>query len=85
MATGKTPAGKFSHHEVEKVLAYKEVLEDMKNPMRKTCWELVGEGKKKVTVQKLSEKGGHSVTGRAVQKHWTKAAQKKKDSEKVRT
>lgn len=83
MATGKTPAGKLSPHEVEKVLAYKEVLEEMEEHMGKTCWELVGKGKKEFTAQKLSEKGGLSVTGRAVQKHWTKAAQKKKDSDKA--
>ena len=81
MATGKTPAGKLSPHEVEKVWAYKEVIEEMEKHLGKTCWELVGKGKKEFTAQKLSEKGGHSVTGRAVQKHWTKAAQKKKDSE----
>ena len=84
MATGKTPAGKLSPQEVEKVLAYKEVIEEMEKHMGKTCWELVGKGKKEFTAQKLSEKGGHSITGRAVQKHWTKAAQKKKkDSDKV--
>ena len=83
MATGKTPAGKLSPHEVEKVWAYKEVIEEMEKHLGKTCWELVGKGKKEFTAQKLSEKGGHSVTGRAVQKHWTKAAQKKKDSEKA--
>lgn len=84
MATGKTPAGKLSPHDVEKVLAYKEVLEEMEEHMGKTCWELVGKGKKDFTAQKLSEKGGLSVTGRAVQKHWTKAAQKKKkDSDKA--
>ena len=83
MATGTTPAGKLSPQEIEKVMAYKEVLEEMEKHMGKTCWELVGKGKKDFTAQKLSEKGGHSVTGRAVQKHWTKAAQKKKDSEKA--
>lgn len=84
MATGKTPAGKLSPHDVEKVLAYKEVLEEMEEHMGKTCWELVGKGKKEFTAQKLSEKGGLSVTGRAVQMHWTKAAQKKKkDSDKA--
>ena len=83
MATGKTPAGRLSPQEIEKVMAYKDVPEEMEKHMGKTCWELVGKGKKDFTAQKLSEKGGHSLTGRAVQKHWTKAAQKKKDSEKA--
>ena len=64
--------------EVAKALVYKEVLEAIEKHTQKTCWELTGMSKKDFTASNLTKKGGRkgeTVTGRAVQKHWTKAKQ----------
>ena len=65
--------------EVAKALVFKQVLEAIETHTGMSTWQLTGMGKKDFTASQLVKKGGKkgvTVTGRAVQKHWTKAKQK---------
>ena len=65
--------------EVAKALVCRKVLDDIEEHTNMTCWQLTGMSKKDYTASQLVKKGGkkgEKVTGRAVQKHWTKANQK---------
>ena len=78
MDSAKRKEGCFPQSEVAKALVYKQVLDAIAASTQKTCWELIGVGKKDFTASQLQKKGGRkgdTVIGRAVQKHWTKAAQ----------
>ena len=63
--------------QVAKVLVFRQVLDSIENHTNKTCWEFTSMSKKDFTASQLVKKGakkGDIVTGRTVQKHWTKAA-----------
>ena len=69
---GDTPKGKLPPFEVAKAVAFEAVLTQMEKHTGKSCWELLGMGKKEFTAKQLQVVGGGRPTGRAVQKHWTK-------------
>ena len=64
--------------EVAKALVFRQVLDAIEDKSGMTCWQLTGMSKKDFTASQLMKNGGKkgdTVTGRAVQKHWTKAKQ----------
>ena len=64
--------------EVAKALVFRQVLDAIEDKSGMTCWQLTGMSKKDFTASQLMKNGGKkgdTVTGRAVQKHWTKANQ----------
>ena len=80
MDTATAREGTLAPSEVAKCLAFKECLDAIEAHTQKTCWQLTGLSKKDFTAQHLTKTGGKKgeiVTGRAVQKHWTKAKLKK--------
>ena len=70
-----TPEGKLPPWEVAKAIAFNDVIIRMEEHTGKSCWELLGEGKKKFVAKRLKTVGGGHPTERAVTKHWTKANQ----------
>ena len=70
---GTTGKGKLPPFEVTKAIAFEEVITQMEKHMGKSCWQLLGVGKKEFTASKLTKVGGGHPTTRAVSKHWTKA------------
>ena len=76
MDTATARQGCLAPSEVAKCVAFKECLDAIEKHTKKTCWELTGLSKRDFTAKQLTKAGGkkgESVTGRAVQKHWTKA------------
>lgn len=73
-----TPEGKLPPFEVAKAMAFEQVLNAMEKHMGKTTYEILGMSKKDFTAMHVKASGGpgkkpRPVTGRAVQKQWTKA------------
>ena len=80
MDPDNTPKGKLPPFEVAKVMAFEQVLNAMEEHMGKSTYEILGMSKKDFTAMHVKASGGPGkkpkpVTGRAVQKHWTKANQ----------
>ena len=73
-----TPEGKLPPFEVAKAIAFEAVITQIEKHTKKSCWELMGMGKKDFTAKQLQVVGGGHPTARAVQKHWTKAKQEGK-------
>ena len=72
---GNTPKGELAPYEVAKAIAFNEVITEMEKHMNKSCWELLGVGRKEFTASRLTKVGGGHPSTRAVSKHWTKAQQ----------
>ena len=80
MGPDNTPAGKLPPFEVAKVMAFEHVFDAMEKHMGKTTWQILGMRRKDFAAKHVKASGGpgkkpRPVTGRAVQKHWTKAKQ----------
>ena len=74
---GTTGKGKLPPFEVTKAIAFEEVITQMEKHMGKSCWQLLGVGKKEFIASKLTKVGGGHPSTRQVTKHYTKA---KKDA-----
>ena len=70
-----TPEGKLPPFEVAKALAFEAAITQIEKHTRKSCWELMGMGKKKFVATQLKVVGGGHPTTRAVSKQWTEAKQ----------
>ena len=75
LAPGTTAQGKLPPYEVAKAVAFNEVITQMEKHTGKSCWELLGEGKKTFVAKRLKLVGGGHPTARAVTKQWTKTKQ----------
>ena len=72
LSPGETKKGNLPPFEVAKAVAFEAVIAQMGKHTGKSCWQLLGMGKKEFTAQQLQVVGGGRPTPRAVQKHWTK-------------